>query len=373
MGKRIWGNRPRVHFILKKPSEKDQRRTFRVLKRTTPLGGKPSHESVQDERIEALNKALLSGSLGRDQCLIQAELVIDDLTAQAKAKLPRAVFNEENRKALEHYWEKEYASRRLADPDAALNRLKRAIEAVGPLSLYSAPREKLQKAVNAKYEDNRQRGVISALNQVLAFLGRDIELLQHAEVIGEIRYLTPDEFAEAQRYVADPIDRLIQKVGFVTGLRQGEVFALTLESIQGVRVFSQYQMDRELDRRRTKARQETRRRVYVLEGGRPALEEWARLPLSIKKEWRNRKHAEIFMRACEKAFPGRPEKHCTYHDLRHSFAVYLASNGVSTTHIAKCLNNSVVVCERYYSGFVLQDETIDSIERIMNSAPVAQW
>jgi integrase len=368
MGKHVWGARPRVNFILKKPSETDGRKTFQVLKRITVQGQKPTHEKVDDERIRTLNTALLAGSLGLDQCRMQAEIVIESMLAKEKSRLPKAVFNEENRRALEDYWESEYAHRALVRTQEARDRLKRAIEAVGSGSLYTATRSQLQTAINAKYPDHRQRPIVSSLNPILKYIGRDFKLTKRKETRKEVDHLTPEEFKKAQRFVADPIDRLIQRVGFNTGLRQGEIFALTLQEIQGARVFSQWQMDRELDRRETKTKEETRRRVYVLPGGMDAVLEWAKLPTKIKKEWRNRRHAEILTEACIRAFPDQTEKHCTFHALRHSFAIVLATKGVSLTQIAKCLNNSVLVCERYYTGFTAQDETIEAIDRMMNAS-----
>lgn len=372
MGKRSWGNRPRVSFILKKPSDKDGRRTFQVLRRTTPPGGKPVHQVIQDERILALNIAFKRGSLKLAQCEIQAELVVKDMLEAVKAKLPRPVFNEENREALSAYWEKEYAARRLVDPEAGQNRLRRAVESVGSLSLYSSSRSDLQKAVNRKYQDNRQRSIVDALNQILKFLGRDFELARHEEIEKDIRHLTVPEFHKVLNYVENPIDRTLEQVGFYTGLRQGEIFALTLESIADDRVFSKMQMDRYLNKRPTKRKRVKQRQIYIIPGGRQAVEEWAKLPMSIKKEWRNRKHSEVFMNACKKAFPEIQEKHCTFHDLRHSFAVYLVSHGANITQVAQCLNNSVAVCEKYYSGYVLHDETISTLDRIIKNASVVE-
>jgi integrase len=368
MGKSIWGNRPRVNFVLKKPSEKDGRKTFQILKRTVRQGQAPEHERIDNERLTAINLAFKNGIQDAVACEIQSREVIADLMKIERQKLPRVVHNEENQRLVQAYWDKEYEHRDLVDANAAKNRLIRAAEAVGSLSLFSADRKELQKAVNAKYKDNRQRDVVSALNQLLAFAGRGIELIRREEVSDDVQYLKPSEFEAVQKHVEDPLDRLLQRVAFVTGLRQGEIFALTPESTLGTQFFSQHQIDRQLERRQTKRKMAKKRQIYVLPGGEEPFREWANLPKKTKLAMRNRKHAEVLQRACQKAFPDRDEKHVVFHDLRHSYAIYLVSRGVSLTQVAQCLNNSYAVCERYYSGFVLKDETIENIKRIIEES-----
>lgn len=363
MGKSIWGNRPRINFILKKPD--GSRRTFQVIKKRVKKDYKPEYETVRNERIDAINAALLNGLQNFETCEIQLREVMAHLQEIERQKVPRVVHNEENQRALQAYWDKEYADRDLIDPKAAYNRLARAVEAIGELSVYSASLKELQKAINGRYRDNRQRDAAAALNQILAFIGRGIELKRRDAIIGDVHYLTKEELLEAQKHVESELDRLVQSAAFHTGLRMGELFAMTPESVRGAQFFSQYQLDRQLDLRATKRKLAQRRPVYVLPGGQESVTAWANLPKKTKAEMRNRKHAEVLKRACQKAFPAREDKHVVFHDLRHSYAIYLVSRGVNLTQVAQCLNNSVAVCERHYSGFLLKDETIESIKRII--------
>lgn len=369
MGKNTWGNRPRINFILKKPG--NGRRTFQILKRTVRPGETPKHVAIQNERLAAINSSLLAAIQDVRACEIQCREVIADLMKVERQRLPRIVHNEENLRVLQGYWDKEYQDRKLTDPDAAFNRLARAIESVGSLSLYSASKGQLQKAVNKKYRDNRQRDIVATLNQVLTFMGRAIELDRHDEIMNDVAYLTPEEFERTQKHVIDPLDRLLQRTAFVSGLRVGELFALTPESAMGAQFFSQFQLDRQLERRHTKRKLAKRRSIYILPGGEPAFREWSGLAPKTKKTIRNRRHADVLKAACQKAFPERPDKHVVFHDLRHSYAIYLVSRGVSTTQVAQCLNNSSAVCEKFYSGFVLKDETIETIKRIIEG-PMAK-
>jgi integrase len=368
VGKVVWGDRPRVNFILKKPNEDEGRKTFQILKRVVKSGQKPTHEKFTNERLKAINSSLVAGVQSENACLFQVREVISDLMKIERRKLPAIVHNEENHRILQMYWDKEYSIRDLTAPEAAYDRLKRAISAVGSLSLYSASREALQKAVNLKYKDNRQRDIVAAINQLLSFIGRGIELNRRAEVVEDVFYLTPEEFQKAQRFVEDPMDRLLQKVAFHSGLRTGENFALNPESAAGAQFFSQYQIDRWLTKRHTKRKTSKRRRIYILPGGEDAFRQWSAIPQKVKNAMRLRRHADILKEACRKAFPEREDKHIVFHDLRHSYAIYLVSRGVNLTQVAQCLNNSYAVCERYYSGFVLKDETVDSIARIIGNS-----
>jgi integrase len=366
MGKSVWGHRPRVNFILKKPGS--GRRTFQVLRRVLKRGEKPKHETVANERLDAINASLLNELQDAQTCEIQVRELMADLQKIERQRLPTIVHNEENQRVLQQYWDKEYSDRGLTNPDAAYNRLVRAVSAVGSLSLFSASQSDLQKAVNKKYPDNRQRDVVAATNQLLKFIGRGIELKRRPEVVEDPHYLTTEELAAAQKHVEDPLDRLFQRVAFGTGLRAGEVFALTPESVMGAQFFTQHQIDRHLQRRHNKRKLSKRRAVYVLPGFEGDVREWVGIPLKTRLKMRNKRHAAILTAACVKAFPDLPEKHVVFHDLRHSYAIYLVSRGVSLSQVAQCLNNSVVVCERYYSGFVLKDETIESIKRIMEAS-----
>jgi hypothetical protein len=47
-----------------------------------------------------------------------------------------------------------------------------------------------------------------------------------------------------------------------------------------------------------------------------------------------------------------------FHDLRHSYAVYLIGKGMSLDWVAQSLGNSRDVCERFYKSHILQDDSI---------------
>jgi integrase len=367
MGKNIWGSKPRVNFILKKPG--GGRRTFQILKRTTRPGAcRPEHVSVTDPRLDSLNRAFLAGQ-GFAESELQAREIIADLQAGARRRaIGVAVHNEENRRILSAYWERHFAHRvyEVEDSETSMrNRLSRAVDAMGSLSLVVASKEALQAAIDRKYRDHRQRALVASLNGILKHLGRDFELTPRPKRRKQPRHLKLKDFERVNRHTEDRRDQLLQRVAFATGLRTGELFALSEDSVQGRHFFAEGQMDRALTLRGTKTRDETRRRIYVIPGFENDVQEWCRIPADKKREIRGRKHAAILKSACEVVYPDRPETHCAFHDLRHSIAVHLAQMGVPISRIAKCLNESELVCQEYYGGFYPHDDTIDAIDMIM--------
>ena len=71
-----------------------------------------------------------------------------------------------------------------------------------------------------------------------------------------------------------------------------------------------------------------------------------------------------FKSACRAVFKDK-SKHCKWHDLRHSYAIFLLTKGVPIQLVAQSMGNSVSVCEKHYAGFVLTDVGISAINNIL--------
>ncbi|MBL7686845.1 MAG: hypothetical protein JNJ49_02350 [Bdellovibrionaceae bacterium] len=181
----------RVNFIMKKPG--GGRKSFSILRRTFSKD-LVQYQVVKIEALSAINKAYLSGLQQYSECEVSVREVIKRLYAEENRKYPAQVYNSQNRQLLEKYWKAEYVSRDLVDSCSAKNDLKRAIEAVGSLSLYSSSKEEIQNQISKSLKGNQQRRVVSRLNQILKFLGRDIKLRKDKSVPHEIRHLSLSEF-----------------------------------------------------------------------------------------------------------------------------------------------------------------------------------
>lgn len=320
--------------------------------------------------MDAINKQFRTGAISWDQALDQLTAVRDALYKrrdQAKPN-PQLLFHSENLALLDRYWEEVYGTRELVDPDTMYADLRRAVEACGALSLLAARKQELQAAVGASAsgDANKHRRVVNRLNSLLAYAGRDFKLWKPKPSRPEVVYLTEQEVAQVLPYLPSDEFRSLVKVAFVTGCRVGECFGLTESRIRDAHLFVDTQIDASNKRRDTKTR--SQRKVVVLPDGMDEVREWLAVPTDVKQRLRKLEHAEIFRTACLKAFSGRLDdrlKNLVFHALRHSYAIYLVKRGVPMSWVAQSLGNSVLVCERYYAGFMLADETVDAVSRLL--------
>ena len=80
---------------------------------------------------------------------------------------------------------------------------------------------------------------------------------------------------------------------------------------------------------------------------------------------RDESSRELMKKYCKIAFPDDPTKHLTFHALRHCYAINLLSMGVSMSLVAQSLGNTLSVCQQYYVGFELTNDSIDAIQAIV--------
>jgi len=356
----------KASYAIKKPSKsagKGQRATFAIQEVTAT-----SRHTLDLEPVDSINKLFLAGTITRNEAERQVEAVRAALYKQRDQDTPAAVFSSENLKLLDKYWKAEYSDRDLVDTETMKADLKRALGSVGVLSLVVASRSELQVAVNETYADkpNLQRRAVSRLNQLLRFAGRDFTLRKVKAVRADVPFLTWDELKTVLPHLPSDHWRLLAKVAWVTGCRVGEIFALSAASLKPKYLFVTAQIDKDGKRRETKTRSERKASILMQEQGRQCVTEWLAIPSGVRVALRSERHSTVFKRACKKAFPKEPLKLCKFHDLRHSYAIDLIGKGVPISLVSQAMGNSVAVCEKHYSGFVLQDEGIDTIQRLLN-------
>lgn len=305
--------------------------------------------------------------LSHDEALKQLIELKDSLYKSRDLALPKRVFNSQNFKILEDYWDSEYAHRDIIAPEDRKSALKRAVAGVGSLSLAVATRSELQIAVNRHFTDNnKQRPAVASLNQILKWLGRGFTLNKQREVKRDVSYLTLEEFEKVIAHISPqkPEDAMfiaLCKAAFATGCRLGELFTLTRSKYHGSFIWVKTQLDENDKERATKTRKE--RKAFVIKERREWIEEW--LDIEDKAKIRHMNHAAKLRRACRKAFPSQNAKHCKFHDIRHSYAIYLLQvKHASLTLVALSLGNGQLVCEKYYGGFILTDYGIDYLDRL---------
>jgi integrase len=356
--------RDRVRFILKKPGH--GRVSFSIVRDVVKPDLRRESKITHDERLDALNAVLIAKQVGLHEAELQAREIIRSLYAAEEKKRGGPVFSHENQKLLESYWREHYESRPNVDLRAAWNELARALDSVGRLSLTSADKPALERALNAKLQGNRQRRAVGALNQLLKYAGRDVRLTPAKKERRTVRYLSPAEFERVLRHVEDPVYRLFFQACFATGGRTGEVFALEPHQVRDGTVFIRAQMDRSELVRETKNRRE--RHTVVMPALTRQVAAWVDVPDAEKSRVRGLKHVRVLKAACARAFPGVTKKHCSPKDLRHSYAVWLLTQGVSIGLVAQSLGNSEAVCQENYAGFVLAPESVLAIKAIIGKS-----
>lgn len=351
----------RRDIFVKSPSAKSQRASFSIIQRLHNADGTLQNKSLKSETLDNINNQFQTGSISFEKARMLVKDIVEQIRAQDKEALQ---FHSDNQELVRRYWSEEYGHRDIVDRGSALNRLKRAADAVGPYSLYSASREELQAEIDRRFKGNKQRAIVAAVNQLLKYVGRKDKLRRGREEFNRVRYLTKDELPRMLTHIADDKLRLMHEVAFATGLRAGELFGLLPDDIKDghLQIFTQIDTDRR--RRATKTRKE--RKAYILKSHLPAVKEWARIPLEERLRFRKRSIAVVTKRACLKAFPGQTDKHCVFHDLRHSYAIYMVSRGISLTLVSQSIGDSLKVTERYYSGFALTDDSIQLISTLLD-------
>jgi integrase len=361
--------RDRVRYAFKPP--KHGRATFSIHEDILKLDGTRKCRTIHDERLRAINESYASGAQDLETCVTQVKEIIKDFYKRDTRCKPQVVHNTENHKVLDDYWEKVYSYRSLENEESTRNELNRAIDILGPLSIYSASRDQIQTAIDQSVSGNVQRRVVQRLSQILKFMGRtDIRLRKARPVFNKVKHVTESEFHLLCQHIDDPTLKTLATLCFYSGVRIGEAFAITATSLNAenkdtIRIASQ------LDRRgNLKPTTKTRkpRLAFLISGGLEAFEEWVKIPHAQKLKINRLTVSKQIRTACEKAFPGDPDKQLTFHALRHSYAIHLLSRGVSMSLVAQSLGNSLSVCQHYYVGFELTNESVAAIRAIVASS-----
>jgi integrase len=334
-------------------------KTFRIIK----LFKNGAAESIESEALNIVNQGLTSGRLNVGEARDHLEKIRENLYHADGVKTFAIVFNSDNRKILNDYWEAEYRPRlvNLEDPDTALAELKRSVDAVGAVSLRSGSRNELQTALDERLEGNLHRRAAAKINQILKFLNRGFKLVQAKEEQIEVKYLTFNECEKLFDSIPNEKIKLLHIAAFATGMRIGELMAtesrLYNRSLNTIKVISQ--IDKKGVKRKTKNGKP--RTAYVLPEFKAELERWLEIAPTFNHELRLR------MSRYTKSYVARlfPSKDFTFHDMRHCYAIHLLSDGVPLSHVAQCLGDSVPVAEKYYIGFDLSADAISMINSIV--------
>ena len=358
---------PDLEYRIRIQPPSGSHRVFRLIK--VYKSGRT--ETLKHKALDKINKDLLNGVLTDKKARRQIELLVEEIYRQVGVKKFLTVSNSDNYDLLDQFWDEQYKRRRLVDRDSAFAKYRRAVEAVGELSLRSSSDLELQEAIDKRTQGNQQRAVIGRLKSILSWLKRgDVQLILNHETDEEIKFLTKDELDKALKRIDDDLFCLMARMARGTGARIGELFAM-IPSKDSRTVYIKHQVRRDGTKALAKGKRADApgRTSIILPEYRTLIKKWIKVRHSVQIETRLNA-ANTIRSACEKAFPNDPLKHIKFHDLRHSYAIELCQAGVSLLQISQQLGNSQRVCEKHYTGFVATSDTIDMIERkIIASSP----
>jgi integrase len=352
----------KVGFFLKKP--RGGRRSFAVV-RYVDDQGKRRQTTVEDGRIDALNRAFLTGALTEERAgaefkeLISSLYKAEGVGQKAKA---RAGILDDNVKVFEKFWKEEYEGRELVDRRTAECEFLRALRYLGTTPLLGSSKADLAAALRkGSGSVTKRRRAVSPLNTILRYYGSTIRLSKPEEEIEEIRYITLEDLQTLLKVVENPIHRSLYATLFATGMRIGEAMALKPATPLTGRLF----VDRQLKKDGTVKRPKRGKvgEIAYLRELEAHIKEWC---LVENKNECRREASEALSKAAAKLWPKDPIKHITPHCLRHSHAIHLLSLGVPMGFVAQNLRHSEKVCQKYYSGFAHSSSSISALQILLS-------
>lgn len=363
-------------YFLIKPSEKRKRfslvcyilidrKTKKYIQLTTEL----------EKETDSINNKMLEGIITQND----ANILLDDLIQKQYRKydvltkvLKDSALSEINQKVFNKFWDKVYKAKPISDKNSARCDILKAIRLIEPLSLNTATADEIQIKLEEKCSGvDEQRRAIVRLKQLLKFLNRDITIHKPAEDFKEIQYLTKPDFDKVLTLIEDSILKDFAMTLFATGMRKSEGLAITPADLNGHYLRVNKQLSRGQKGRLSGIRVEPKLKnpkrnkkgsVLILPFGLSAAKRWAEIE---NKDQYRFKIFDVLAEASKKAFPKNRNKWIGVHDLRHSHAIYLLSQGASLTQVALNLRNTVEVCQKYYTGYAHNDDTIESLRKLV--------
>ena len=313
--------------------------------------------TIKTDEIDAFNRLYREGTLSDSDTKSRVAAILASLYLKRDAGKPRRLALPGNVKILNKFTEETYTPSkllRMADGShaAAINYLNAALKAVGDVPV-DGPADPIQATLDQQFRSrpNIHSKHVMAVNRLRKYLALPyIHHLRSEDII--IVYLSEAEIVELIGKLDDPY-RTIVAVAFYTGLRKGEIFGLEPHDIKAentLNIVRQITVKGETK----KPKNRKARKAFVLPGGMEWVRRWLEMKTGVGRS--NRVNGKI-------RDAGVPIR---FHDLRHSYAVHLIGKGATLEWVARSMGHSTDVCERYYAGFVLTDDAITLMQKLVS-------
>lgn len=348
-------------FSIKSPNR--TRRTFAVVKDIKHTNGKRDQPQVEDDRLKAINTNLLRKLITVDDAYAEVKSLVGTLKVEAgiaeKERLECAI-SDNNRKVYLAFWKDKYENGNLVNETSTRNDLLGALRAIDPLSITSATKDDLRTKLST-LPTKQQRRYCIRINQLLEFLGRGFSTDKMRRQSQEVDFVTWDELSQITPHIYSDEVKSLAVALWGTGVRIGEAFTKGFTHLKpNNTIYISKQIDLKLKERGIKNGK--LHHTMLLPQAKDAYLKWC--AVEDKLQFRITAINQI-IRASQKAFPNVKEKQVSAHDLRHSYAIHLLGMGASLTQIAQVLGDSVATVELHYTGFVMTDEAVSNLQKLL--------
>ena len=166
----------RINYMIKYPDFKG-RATYSLLKVTLQTDGRRVFETIENDRISSINQEWINSKQTeskRNELLKLVKEVRSDLnrTQQIKDGKTRLIKHTDNQKILDEFITERIEDRPLVCPESQVCDFTRAVLHIDRqnISLKTASKKDLQKAINKIEENNIHRRICSRINSLLGFI-----------------------------------------------------------------------------------------------------------------------------------------------------------------------------------------------------------
>lgn len=360
-----------TQFRIEPPHGK--RKGYRIRYKSPDTGN--LWKTYLSEEVKLANEAMFQGT-SPELTEEKLKVIRKRLYEVRDATKKKAAFMAGNLEIVARLWETRYPARRirkLKRPNDIRAEYERAARAAGLHPLDTCDLGDLADYLDKTLADQPaiHSRRVAWINSILAFLGRP--QLEPIRDRGrpEVNFLTEEDMLAILPHIRFERTRLLVQIAFYTGLRLGEIFFLQARHLRPDHIYVEKQMLDTVDPDTGRLKIDTTkpghpRKALLVDAALPALKKWVETPLIDREALRVLAYAKVVHRACRKVFPGDPIKDCCFHDLRHSNAIWLLSQGASIHEVAQHLGNLLEVTERYYSGFVLKEGSITRLKGLID-------
>lgn len=330
-------------IYLRKPTGSNRRCSYRLMH---------NNKTVASPELDSVNEALKLGEINKARAEEMAQEILQ--TYKKKNAPIVAAYLPENEEIARRYIAEVLALKTNRAPRAVEDRIMRAAKAVGKHSIRSAPLLDLRRALD-KWEGRPYNDRVGALNQLMAFVGRRDRLPRKSEPLPNPRHLLLGEFERVVGHIDNLNVRTLCWAAFGTGARFGELFAISRMEQGQVYIPGQIKVIKTKNQKQLKMSVPKNKKTgwaAVIPAAEKWVKRWIELDPNIKNELRLLTKLSDTMRdVCQKEFPQQPDKWCTFHDLRHSYARYCLDNGKTLEDIREWLRDNMATVEKYYLGW----------------------